>query len=244
MILSILARAKSKGTLSQERQLKSRSRRLSRIQTALTGLQAKVKRDLRSTDPDRFLTALAVGLMTETGEDTVGSRKKNVHLGDDGAYFRRGGKKRMITNGSIVRALADAYEAKEDEDEELFAHDMGRVTADMVGQYLSGFKINMSDVRGMLASAQVTSKLQKVRAKGPELPRHKRSRSKLLTGEFMKVLGEVADDHGLEAEMLRYTYLPPGLEASFMTDGTVENMGKTASSDLATRVAERFLSTP
>lgn len=241
MILTVVARAKAKDTTSVERQLKSRSRRLSRLQSSMSALHAKVKRDLRSSDPDRFLTALAVGIMAETGEDPViGARKKHVHLGDDGAYYRRGGKKRAITNTAIVHALEDAYEAKEDDDE-LFAHDMGRVTADMVDQYLSGFKLSMKDVRGMLAAQQVVAKLRRARAKGSELPKHKRSRTKVLTNEFMKVLGDVADDAGVEAEMLRYNFLAPGLEGSYLSDGSVE--GRTASSngDMAARVAQKFL---
>ena len=241
MILKVIARAKAKGTISEERQLKARGRRLSRLQAALGSLQAKVKRDLRSSDPDRFLTALAVGLMAETGqEDVVGSRKKHVHLGDDGAYFRRGGKKRPITNAAIVRALQDAYEAKEDDDE-LFTHDMGRVTADMVGQYLGNFKLSMKDVRGMLAAQQLEAKLRRVRAKGPQLPKHKRSRAKLLTGEFMGALNDVAEDNGIEADLLRYTYLQPGVEASYLADGNLEGPPKTASSALAARVVQRFL---
>jgi hypothetical protein len=205
----------------------------------MEALQAKVKRDLRSSDPNRFLTALAVGLMAETSEDPVFSwRKKNVQLDDREAYFRAKGKRKPITNASIVRALADAYEAVEDVDDELFAHDTGRVTADMVNEYLGGFKLNMSDIRGFNANRIMSSKLSQVRSEGPELPRQKRSRTKLLQGEFLKALEATAEEVGLEADMIRFNCLDPGMEAAYLDNGTLE---KTASLDpLTVKVASRF----
>lgn len=234
----VLARAKALGITSD----KARGRRLSRLQSSMVALQSKVKRDLRSSDPNRFLTALAVGLMVDTGEDPVFSwQKRNVQLDDKVAYFRGKGKRKAITNAAVIRALADAYEAVEDGDDELFAHDTGRVTADMVGDYLSGFKLGMDDIRGFNAGHIMHGELSKRRTTGPELPRHKRSRAKLLQGEFFDALDATASEVGLEAEMIRYNFLPPGLEASYLSDGSLEKQASV--SHLTARVAARFLKT-
>lgn len=239
MKLVVAVRAKAKGLFSEERKPRATNRRLNRIQSSMEALQARVRRDLRSSDPDRFLTALAVGLITETNEDPVTSwQKKNVQIEDRTAVFRTKGKRKAITNGAIVRALADAYEAVEDGDEELFAHDTGRVTAEMVNDYLGASKLSLKDIRGYNANCVMQSKLAEIRASGPELPRHKRSRLKVLRGEFFKALEGTAEEIGLEADMIRFNYLPQGLEASYLSDGS---LNRTACSVEAAHVAYRFL---
>jgi hypothetical protein len=239
----VYARAKAKGTLSEERQPKSMGRRLNRIQSAVDAMWTKINRDLRSNDPNRFLTALAVALMSETNEeDVIGWRKKNIAMDDFGTNYRRAGRKKPIANELIVRALKNAYEVIEDGDDALFHHDMGSVTAEMVDDYLDKFKLSMKDLRGLNASQEMSKRLMILRAKGPELPKNKRSRSKLLRNEFLSALDATADSVGLQADVIRNQFLPPGLEASYCEDG---NLGiKSANSqDLAARVATRYIRT-
>ncbi len=239
--MRFLVLSRAKDLLTKERSPKATTRRLNRIRSSVTALQGRMQKDLRSSDPDRFLTALAVGLMLETNEEPVTSwRKKNVQMDDKVAFFRSQGKRKSITSTAIVRALADAYEAVEDGDDELFSHDMGRVTSDMVNEYLGNFKLSLKELRGYNANRLMPSKLGEIRASGPDLPRHKRSREKLLRGEFLKALEATAQDVGLEADMIRYNFLPPGLETSYVSDGTLTKLS--SSSGAGDRVAARFLS--
>jgi hypothetical protein len=239
---NVLARAKAKGMMSEERKARSTSRRLSRIRSAVESMQGRIRRDLSSGDPNRFLTALAVGLMVETNEDPVGWRKKNVELGEEewSATYRSAGKRRPIANRTIIQALQTAFETTEDDNDELFAHDTGRVTAEMVGDYLSRHKLSMKDIRGYNANVRMHSALNETRSAGQSLPTQRRARTKVLRAEFLKTLDKVADEVGLEADLIRFNYLDPGLESTYTTEGSTA-VTKTASLGLAERVAARFL---
>ena len=210
-------------------------------------MQTKLRRDLRSNDPDRFLTALAVGLMMETNEDPVGWRKSNVQLGEEdwSASYRRAGKSKPIANQALVQALQTAYETAEDDGDALFAYDTGQVTAEMVHDYLGKFKLSVKDLRGFNANHRMHEALTEMRQAGPELPTQKRARTKVLKGEFFKTLDRVAEEVGLEADLIRFSYLDPGLESLYLSDGTLGLTLKTACtwtcSESASRVASRFL---
>lgn len=237
----VLARAKAKGLLKEERKPVSTMRRLNRIRNAMKDMTSSVERDLRSSDPDKFMTALVVGLMSETNEDPVFSwRKKNVQMDDNKvAYFRTRGRRKSITNSGIVQALSEAYETIEDEDEDLFIHDTGHVTSEMVNDYLGQFKLSSQDIRGFNASTVLQSELKRIRARGPELPKARKARSKLLRKEFLQGLETTAHQVGLEEDLIRSEYLPPGLEASYLSAGTFEKTG--SYTDIVSRVASRFL---
>ena len=71
------------------------------------------------------------------------------------------------------------------------------------------------------------------------MPPQKRARTKVLRGEFFQALDKVADEVGLQADMIRFTYLDPGLEVMYTNDGT--SAVKTAACDMAARIAARFL---
>lgn len=241
MIFNVYARARAKGLLKEDRKPTSTMRRMTQIRTSMKDLHAKLERDLRSSDPDRFMTALVVGLMIETNEDPVYSwQKKNVLMDDSKvAYFRTRGRKKSITNSALIRALSDAYEAIEDDDEDLFSHDTGKVTSEMVGDYLSQFKLSVQDLRGFNASSVLQSELRKIRTRGPELPKQKKTRAKILRSEFLKGLEATSTQIGLEADLIRSAYLPAGLEASYLSDGSFDRGVKTSA--MVSRVADRFL---
>lgn len=242
-----------------ERQVALRNRkkaeRLEKLRANITKLRAQVKRDLKSNDPEKFLTALAVALIDETyervGNDesagdghfgVTGWQKSHVSFGSGKATVKYVGKsgvkqKKTVQDKSIVQALRDAYEACPDEG--IFEHDAGRVTASEVNNYLKSFEVTAKDLRGFHANREMQERLRAAR-KGA-LPDDPKEREKKLKAEFKKALEETAEAVGHEPSTLRSQYLVPGIEAEFLKDGTVsDKMTKQACAEIAQRVADRY----
>jgi DNA topoisomerase I len=226
-----------------EKQVQHRNREKAKRIETLTGsikkLRAKVKKDLRSSDPETMLTALAVGLIDHTyervGNDesakdghfgVTGWKKKHVSFGSKGPTIKYVGKsgvkhEKKITDAGIRSALKDAYEAADNGDSCLLAWEDGRVTAEKVNAYLEDFDITAKDLRGFHANDQMRVALKDVRAKGKKLPEDKKERAKQLKEEFKEALELTAEEVGHEASTLKSQYLVPGLEDSYLKDGTV-----------------------
>lgn len=229
--------------------------RLEKLRKRISGLRSKVKKDLRSDDPDVALTALAVALIdhtyervgnegsakgesTESGEKHFGVttwQKDHVSFGRGKATLKYVGKSgvkqsKEVTDKAIVTALRNAYEACEDGN--LFCHAAGKVTAKSVNEYLKKFDITAKDLRGFHANSEMMTRLKKIRS--GKLPEDKKEREKQLKEEFKQALEETAEAVGHESSTLRSQYLVPDLETTFLKDGTVMSKMKEAS-DLATR---------
>jgi DNA topoisomerase-1 len=218
---------------------KEKAQRIEAFRTNVEKLRKKVKSDLRSDEPDTKLTALAVALIDHTyervGNDesaenghygVTGWTKKHVSFGRSNATIKYVGKSgvshnKKVTDKSIISALRDAYEAVEGDDSCLFEYDGGCVDAKRVNAYLKDFDITAKDLRGFHANREMQEKLEEIRSKGGELPKDKKEREKLLKSEFKEALEHVAKAVGHEASTLKSQYLVPGLEESFMKDGTV-----------------------
>lgn len=241
-----------------ERQVQHRNRekakRLEKLSKSIRDLRAKVKRDLRSDDPEKKLTALAVSLIDATyervgneesasGKSTqdgkkhfgvTGWKRKHVSFKPNAVFIKYMGKsgvqqEKQVTDATVRKALRDAYEAIEDKDDDLFVWDGGKVTPEKVNNYLSQFNITSKDLRGWHANDEMRRALKEVRNKGSKLAEDKKERTKQLKAEFKKALEEVAQIVGHESSTLRQQYLVPNLEKSYMKDGTV--IDKLASSN-------------
>lgn len=245
-----------------DRQIANRNRNKAKKLEKLSGkigkLRAKVKRDLKSSDPDRMLTALAVALMDHTYE-RVGNEEsaKDGHVGVTGwqrkhlsfgkgkvtiKYVGKSGVKheKSVTDSGIRNALRSAYEAGESDDACIFHWEGGKVTAETVNAYLKPFAVTAKDIRGFHANREMQERLAVAR-KG-KLPEEKKARAKQLKAEFLKALEETAEAVGHEASTLRSQYLVPGLEESYLKDGTVmKKLGSDLEGGLAARVVTRYL---
>lgn len=208
-----------------ERRDRAKTKRLSKLKDSVEQMRGRLKRDLRSSDPDKFLTALAVSMLDETAIDPVAARKKHVLFGEDedvnSVMFKvNRSSKAMIASPHVVQALRSAYERIDADDDELFRHDTGQVTAEAVGNYLAKFGLTSEMLRGYNSNQILQTCLANLRAKGGALPRHWRSKEKVLRSEFDKALKMTANVVGLDEPTLRSEYLAPGLEAAYRKDGT------------------------
>jgi hypothetical protein len=272
LILKVAARYKGKKTTEKgnvvymysERQIARRNadkaKRLEGLRSNIAKVRAQVAKDLKSGDPDKALTALAIALIDETyervGNDesaddghfgVTGWQKDHVSFGKGKATISYVGKagvkqKKTVKSQALVKALRDAYEGCEGDD--LFCHATGRVTATKVNAYLKRFGVTAKDLRGFHANREMQERLRAAR-KGA-LPEDPKERVKKLKDEFKKALEETASAVGHEPSTLKSQYLVPGLEDQYLKDGTVsDKMVKSASLGLwqdpvALRVATRF----
>lgn len=246
--------------LYSERQVaernKGKAERLEKLSGSIHKLRAQVKKDLKSSDPDTALTALAVALMDDTAE-RVGNetskegdnedgkphfgvttwQKSHVSFGKGKATIKYTGKsgvkqEKTVSDAGILAALRKAYDSCEEGD--LFCHTDGRVDATKVNAYLKDFDITAKDIRGFHANDGMKAALKKVRSGGGKLPEDKKEREKQLKAEFKEALEEVAGELGHEPSTLSGQYLVPGLEDTYLKDGTVMS-GMKASSSLVAR---------
>jgi len=237
---------------------KAKAKKIEGLKKHIGELRSQVKRDLRSEEPETMLTALAVALMDHTFE-RVGNEEsaKDGHVGVTGwakkhisfgkkttvKYVGKSGVKhtKEITDASLKKALRDAYESVEGDDESILSWEGGKVTAEKVNAYLKDFDITAKDIRGFHANDTMHDALKRARKAGGKLSEDKKKREKQLKEEFTSALEETADAVGHEAATLRSMYLVPGLEDEYLKDGSVtDTFVKTAAGTLSERVLERF----
>ena len=250
----VAARYKSKKKLDSgntvylysERQIARRNadkaKRLEKLRSNIGNLRTQVRKDLKSSDPDKLLTALAVALIDETyervgndesasGEATedgkghfgvTGWQKNHVSFGRGGATIKYVGKSgvkqhKSVKDKAIVQALRNAYEACAGDC--IFEHDTGKVTASKVNAYLKKFDITAKDLRGFHANLLLREALKKVRSGA--LPEDRKEREIKLKKEFKEALEIVAEDIGHEPSTLRSQYLTPGVEERYIKSGEI-----------------------
>lgn len=242
---------------------KEKAEQVEKLRHSIHDLRDQVKKDLGSEDAHTRLTALAVGLMDATfervGNDdsaedghygVTGWLKKHLTFSKGKATIRYVGKsgvkhEKTVTDSKLVSALRDCCDSKKPEDAILsFGEDdsdgVVKITSRDVNEYLKPFEVTAKDLRGFHANREMQERLRAIRKKGPELPRARKEKDAILKKEFKQALEETAAEVGHEASTLRNQYLVPGLEDSYMHDGTVIDNLKDASVE---RVATRFLAT-
>lgn len=227
-----------------ERQVALRNRqkaeRVEKLRGNIEKLRSKVQKDLTSSDPKTKFTALAIALIDHTyervGNDESASErghfgvtgwlKKHVSFGKNQATIKYVGKsgvkqEKRVTDSSILKVLREAHEGAKGDETCLFEFKDGCVDASTVNDYLKSFDITAKDLRGLHANREMQERLTEIRSKGPELPRDRKEKDKILKAEFKKALEGTAEAVGHEAATLRSQYLVPSLEDAFMKDGTV-----------------------
>lgn len=228
---------------ADEKDVRAAARRMSKLQASVEKLRVGLKRDLRSSDPERFLTALAVALLDETGVDPIAAKKKHVRFSEDedttSVMFKvNRHAKGTVANPIVVKALRNAFEAIDDEDDDLFRHPTGMVSSEAVTTYLGKYGLTSEKLRGFSASSRLQTKLTKIRARGGVLPKHGMAKKKMLRAEFERALTETATELALDPASIRAKYLAPGLEAAFLKDGTfVEKRANSAAFNVWLRFA-------
>lgn len=204
----------------------------------MSDLRKQVKQDLDAKDPKTKLTALAIMLIDQTYE-RVGNEEsaENGHYGvtgwlgehvsftKDKAVFKYVGKsgvkhEKEVTDKKLVSVLKDLKDKNGNEDLLLQIDDCA-ISARDVNAYLEDFDISAKDLRGFHANREMQEGLRKIRKENGSLPKDKKEKESQLKKEFLGVLDEVADIVGHLPTTLRNQYLVPGLEDSFMQDGTV-----------------------
>jgi len=220
---------------------REKSKRLEKLSKSIKDLRSKVKKDLRSSDPETMLLALCLALINETGErvgnetsaeeaghfGVTGLQKKHVSFKPNGVFLKYVGKsgvehKRKISDTGIRKALKDAYEAADDDDSCLFHWDEGKVTASKVNSYLSDFgDLTAKDLRGFRANILMLEKLKEIRGKGGKLPEDKKERETKLKAEFKEALEGTASEIQHTPKILEDSYLTPGLAEAYKKDGTI-----------------------
>jgi DNA topoisomerase I len=219
---------------------KKKAERIEALRGKLDGLRKQVKKDLSSDDPKTARQALAVALIDHTyervGNDesaeerghfgVTGWRKSHVTFSGKGATIKYVGKSgvkhdKKVTDAALVKALKAACEDCDGEEGEIFKGKDVRVTAREVNDYLKDFDVTAKDLRGLHANQEVLDRLEAIRKKGPELPRARKDRDKILKKEFKQAVEEAAEAVGHEPSTLRSQYLVPGVEEAYLHDGSV-----------------------
>ena len=226
---------------------KEKAVRIEALRKKMADLRQKARGDLSATDPQARLTALAVCLMDETYA-RVGNEKSakdghhgvtnwtvgHVVLGPKSATVKYTGKsgvkqEKVITNTRVLAALRKALKGKGKGDKVLCDGDECDILAKDVNAYLKPFEITAKDIRGLHANEEMKHHLKEQRKAGPELPRARKERDKILKAEFKAALDLAAKAVGHEGSTLRSQYLVPSMEASYTHDGTVlDRLDKTA----------------
>lgn len=218
---------------------KAKADRVEKLRTSIDKLRTKVKADLKKSDLKTKLTALAVALIDHTyervGNDgsaeeghfgVTGWQRGHISFGKGNATIKYVGKsgvkhEKKVTDAAIVSALRAAHDAGEGDKTCIFDAEGASVTSREVNAYLKDFDITAKDLRGFHANREMQERLQAIRSKGPELPRERKAKDKLLKDEFKEALEGTAEAVGHEASTLRSQYLVPSLEAAYLHDGSV-----------------------
>lgn len=218
---------------------KKKAERIEKLKSSIDKLRSQVEKDLQSDDKGKQLTALAVALIDHTYErvgneesadeghyGVTGWLKKHVKLNSKGAtisYVGKSGVKhqKKVSDSKILKALREAYDCVEGDDACLFHHEDGVVDAKKVNAYLKSFDITAKDIRGFHANREMQERLRAIRSKGPDLPRERKEKDKILKKEFKEALDATAKEVGHEASTLRSQYLVPKLEDTYMKNGEV-----------------------
>jgi DNA topoisomerase-1 len=219
---------------------REKAKRVEKLRGSMGKLRTKYRKDLGSSDPKTRLTALAVALIDLTYErvGNEGSAKDNGHFGvttwqadhvkvkGDTAIIRYTGKsgvkhKKTVTDAKVVSTLKAALKGKGKGDQVLCEGEECTIKASDVNAYLEDFGVTAKDIRGLHANEEMRKALAEIRKAGPDLPTARKEKDAILKDEFAKALEQAAEAVGHEPSTLKSQYLVPGLEKSYLHDGSV-----------------------
>lgn len=243
-----------------EKRTKKKVNQVNKLQDALGDLRSKYRSDLRSSDMDTKLTALAVALMDVTYE-RVGNtasakeghfgvttwRRRHFTFKQDGTaslkYVGKSGVShtKTIKDKGIVKVLKELCKGKGKEDCALSDGTLFARSA-KVNKYLEPFGITAKDIRGFHANRLMRMKLRQLKK---ELNRSgdANTRRKARKDKFKEALNWVANEVGHQASTLRSQYLAPNMEEDFVEHGRVNERARMKKShdEIISRVASRYL---
>ena len=220
---------------------REKAKKLEQLEKEYPKLRKQVEKDLNAKDDKKKQTAMAVALINETyervgNEDSAdkghygvtGWKASHISFKEGKAVLKYTGKSgvkhtKEVTDSKLISALKAAAKGKGDDEEVL-----PDVSASDINEYLKPYEITAKDMRGFHANREMRKALGKVRKKGPALPHARKEKDKILKEEFKKALEEVADIVGHTTSILRSDYLVPGLEDSYVHDGSVQKGKKVA----------------
>ena len=219
---------------------REKAKRVEKLRGSMGKLRTKYRKDLTAKDPQTRLTALAVALIDLTYErvGNEGSAKDNGHFGvttwQADHVKVNGGKatitytgksgvkhKKTVSDAKVVSALKAALKGKGKGDQVLCEGDECTIKASDVNAYLKEFGVTAKDIRGLHANEEMRTALAEIRKAGPDLPTARKEKDAILKDEFAKALEQAAEAVGHEPSTLKSQYLVPGLEKSYLHDGTV-----------------------
>lgn len=241
-------KADGKGTLTiyeySKGQIQHRNRekakRVEKLRQNIGTLRSKVNTDLKSPEDKVRLTALAVALIDQTYERVGNDKSANenghygittltidhIKMGRGKATLSYVGKSgvehtKTVTDKATVAALKKAMKGRGKGDRLLCDGGDCTIRARDVNSYLRDFNITAKDLRGMHANEEVRNRLTQIRKAGPDLPRSRKDRDKILKAEFKEALAAAAEVVGHGAATLKSQYLVPGMETAYLKDGTI-----------------------
>lgn len=216
-----------------QRRHQEKAERLERLRGMISDLREQARKDLKAKDPKTKATALGVLLMDETYE-RVGNEESAAdgHFGVSGwevrhvrfkdgeatiSYVGKSGVShtKTVRDATLVKALKEAVKGKSKGD------CVVDVEAPDINEYLKKFDITSKDIRGYHANELMKAELRKIRRDGPDLPRARKEKDKILKDEFNQALEAVAEEVGHEPNTLRNQYLVPSLKEGYLHDGSV-----------------------
>lgn len=221
-------KANGKGTTTvyeySDRQVSRRNNqkadRVKKLESSISALRSKIKKDLKSSDEKTALVALAVGLIDHIYE-RVGNDEssKNGHFGVTGfkpshvtfqgstATIKYTGKSgvdhvKKVTDKALVAALKKVTSGDKDC---LFDCPDGNVRAPQVNEYLAPFKITAKDIRGFHANREMRDHLKRIRSENGALPENLKEKKAQLKKEFNQALEQTAKAVGHERKCLDWS---------------------------------------
>jgi len=229
-----------------EKRNKDKMAKLKKLNKSISKLRAQVKKDIKSDDPQKQHTALAVAIIDETyarignTESASGGRAldggkhyglttwevRHVSFPGNKAKIKYVGKagvkqEKTVANKPFVKLLKKMSEGKKKSDK-LFEGKDYKVLPKHVNAYLMPFGVSAKDIRGLHANEEMLKALKQVR-KG-KLPEPGKERDKKLKKEFKEALDIASKFVGHEPGTLKNRYLIPTIEPDYMKDGKIGAM--------------------
>lgn len=226
------------------------------LQETISELRQQYRNDLKSKDPKRKLTALAVALIDKTYA-RIGNKKsaqelkhygvttwlaRHVTINGSNVIIKYVGKS-GVSQTKEFKSVTIANELQRlkknsQKGEPILRYPYGDMQCSLsnkdVNQYLEPFGITAKDIRGYHANSEMVRELKTLRKKGKPLPSNKKEKEKILSEEFRKALEIVSKKLGHEETTLRNQYLLESFEATYM------KTGKPSLEKTAIRVAKRY----
>jgi len=164
----------------------------------------------------------------------TGFKKSQLTVDGDTVTLKYTGKsgvkqEKSFTDKLIAKLLKECRgNCKGDDSPVLATSDGFKIKADKVNRYLGEFDVTAKDIRGYSANTLVCNML-----KGSKIPSDEDERKK----HFREVLKSVAEKVGHQQATLKRHYLLPGIEESYVKNGTIRKLKNASRRFVAAEIA-------